>query len=308
MALDALSNGEGVENVKEEWIVAAGKAFEDAIRRKLDEGKRTFRLRMSNIGKPSCQLQLEQAGTEQKRMPYNHVVRMLIGDAVEQVIELAVKVSGANITGGKNKVSLDVNGHAVLGEDDINIDDEVWDVKSSSPFLFTHKWEGGWESVYHTDTFGYVEQLFGYAKAQNKKIGGWIVVDKSSGEVKVVKASPTAEQLVHIEQKIKDTENRISNKLPFVKCFTEEDEYFRKKLTGNKVVPTVCTFCPFMHNCWPNAVLKPQAMSQAKEPKPVWYTQYDYKTNLKPSINDRYIPIDVNPDFGKPINSAEPPR
>ncbi len=294
MTLDALSNGEGVE-VKEEWIVAAGEAFADAIRRKVKEGKRTFKgLRTSNIGKPLCQLQQEQMGTDQGRMPYNHVVRMLIGDAVEQVIELAVKASGVNITGGKNRVKLLVNETTIPGEDDINLDDEVWDIKSSSPYLFEHKWNDGWNGVYHKDTFGYVEQLYGYAKAQNKGMGGWIVVDKSSGEIRVIKATPTPEQLAHIEAKVSDTEQAIREKRPFVKCFDAEEEYFRKKPTGNKLVPTVCTFCPFIHSCWPNAMLKPKGMSKAQEPKPTWYTVYDERTNLKPTFRDHVI---TNPDL-----------
>lgn len=283
MTLDALSNGEGVR-VKDEWIVEAGKQFEEALRRHLTEGKREWKgLRMSNVGKPKCQLQHEQMGTEGSRVPYNHIVRMSIGDAVEAVISLAVKASGVNITGAKNRVKLEVNETKIPGEDDIHIDDEVWDIKSSSPYLFQHKWQEGWEGVYHTDTFGYIEQLYGYAKAQNKKMGGWIVVDKSSGEIKVVKAEPTAEQLAHIEAKIADTERTIREKRPFVKCFTEEDEYFRKRPTGNKLIPKVCTFCPFLHSCWPNAQLKPKGMSEAAVPTPTWYNLYFERTNLKPT-------------------------
>lgn len=274
MVLDALSNGEEVE-IKDEWIEEAGKAFTDSLRKNVREGKRKFRLRMSNMGKPLCQLQHEKNGTPAQRNPYNFFVRMMIGNAVEHIVTMAIKASGANVTGGKEgQVTLDVNGHIINGEDDIQIDGKVWDVKSSSPYLYQHKWYHGWEHMYHTDTFGYVEQLFGYATAQNLPMGGWVVIDKSSGEVKVVEATPTAEQLVEIEKKIQHTDKVLNSDAPFEKLFMEEDEMFRKLPTGNKLVPMTCVFCQFQKADWPNAVLKPQAMSQAKEPKPTWYTEY----------------------------------
>lgn len=283
MTLDALSNGEGVR-VKDEWIVEAGKHFEEALRRHLTEGKREWKgLRMSNLGKPLCQLQQEQMGTEAGRMPYNHIIRMSIGDAVEAIMNVVVKASGVNVTGGKERVKLQVNETKIPGEDDIHIDEEVWDIKSSSTWGFQHKWLEGWEGIYHTDTFGYVDQLYGYAKAQNKRMGGWLVIDKSSGEFKVVKATPTPEQLEAIEARINNTEAAIREKRPFVKCFKEEDEYFRKKPTGNKLIPKVCGFCSYMHKCWPNAQLKPKGMSEAAVPTPTWYNYYNEKTNLKPT-------------------------
>jgi hypothetical protein len=283
MTLDALSNGEGVR-VKDEWIVEAGKHFEDALRRHLTEGKREWNgLRMSNIGKPNCQLQHEQMGTVGDRSPYNHIIRMCIGDAVEAMMALVVKASGVNITGGKERVKLQVNETKIPGEDDIHIDNEVWDIKSSSTWGFQHKWSEGWEGIFHTDTFGYVDQLYGYAKAQNKRAAGWIVVDKSSGEIKVVRATPTPKQIKIIEDRISETERVIREKRPFVKCFKEEPEIFRKKPTGNVLVPKVCTWCPFMHSCWPNAQLKPKGMSEAAVPTPTWYTYYNEKTNLKPT-------------------------
>ena len=298
MALDALSNGESV-NVEDEWIEQAGEEFKAAIRRKLEDGKEKFRLRMSNIGRPTCQLQNEKAHSNYKyginndgattlksdfvkeRNEYSFFVKMLIGDAVESIIKLAVKASGANITGSNTKVQLQVNDTIIKGENDLEIDGAIWDVKSCSPYAFDHKWSEGWNGVYHQDSFGYVSQLYGYAKAENKPMGGWIVVNKSTGEVKVVDAAPTPTQLKEIEYNIHSTEQRVTLNLPFERCFEEEDEFFKKKATGNKKVNIVCTFCPFLQHCWPTAELKPQAMSTAQDRKVVWYTKYDPTTNVR---------------------------
>lgn len=277
MVFDRLSNGESVD-IKDEWIEQAGEAFKAALRRQTTP-RDAFRLRMSNIGKPSCQLQREKSDSQPTRMPYNHIIRMLIGDAVESVVDLGLKAAGVNVTGGKNTVTLDVNGIPIRGENDVEINNKVYDIKSCSPYAFQHKWQDGWNGVYYKDTFGYVEQLYGYSTGQGKQMGGWIVVDKSSGEIKVVEARPTQQQLSDTKAKISSTVSKIANNLPFEKCFTEEEEFFRKQSTGNMIVPKVCTFCQYMSTCWPDAVLKPKAMSAAKEPTPVWYTKYNESTS-----------------------------
>lgn len=78
--LDRLSNGEDVE-IEEEWIEEAGEQFKAALRKQVTPRDRTVVLRMSNIGRPICQLQMAQAGEEEERRPYNFIVRMLMGDA-----------------------------------------------------------------------------------------------------------------------------------------------------------------------------------------------------------------------------------
>ena len=272
MALDALSNGESIE-FDDKWIDQAGEEFKAAIRKQIDNRKEEFRLRMSNIGKPLCQLQSEHNKLPPGRRPYNHFVRMLIGDAVESVIRVVAKAAKLNITGEGSTVELVVGDTSIRGTDDIEIDGKIWDIKSCSPYAFLHKWADGWEGVYHHDTFGYVAQLFGYAKAQDKPMGGWIVIDKSSGEVKVVAATPTPDELASIEDGIKAAERTIRNNEPFVKLFEEIPETFRKVETGNQLVPMICTFCDFLQYCWPDAVQRPQVMSKAQDRKVVWYAR-----------------------------------
>lgn len=276
MTLDALSNRESV-HIEDDWIEQAGEDFKASLRRQLHPSEREFRLRASNIGKPLCQLQQEQAGTPAARMDYNHIIRMLIGDAVETITMLALKAAGTNITGGKNKVELDVNGTIIKGEDDVWIDDKVWDVKSCSTYAFQHKWAEGWRGVYYGDTFGYVAQLYTYAGGDFNKMGGWIVIDKSSGEIKVVEATPTPDQEDTIRGNINTAERTITNNLPFRKQFEAEEETHYKKPTGSLKVPMVCTFCSFMHTCWPDAVSKTPSQSKAQNARPVWYTHYEPK-------------------------------
>ena len=80
MTLDKLSNDEfdGL-TIDEAWIEAAGEEFKAALRKQLTPQEEGFRLRMSNVGKPLCQLQHGAMGSEKKRKNYNFKIQMLIG-------------------------------------------------------------------------------------------------------------------------------------------------------------------------------------------------------------------------------------
>ena len=53
----------------------------------------------------------------------------------------------------------------------------VDDIKSASDWSYKNKFDS-FESLAKGDSFGYVGQLVGYAKASGKNIGGWWVVNK----------------------------------------------------------------------------------------------------------------------------------
>jgi hypothetical protein len=274
MTLDALSNGEGVE-VKDEWIEAAAEEFKAALYKQLKPVKRQFGLRASNVGRPTCQLQMEQAEVPTDRRDYNDILRRTFGDTIETLMNLMLKAAQVNITGQKTRTHYEVNGRVIDGEDDLEIDGKVYDIKSASGYAFNNKWNDGWRGVFYGDTFGYVDQLYLYADGKPERMGGWIVVDKSSGEVKVVEAQPTLEQLKEIKDRIAETDKTINDKQPFRRCFQEEDEVFYRKPTGNRVLATTCQFCDYLSKCWPTARRLPQQASKAANPKAVWYTHVE---------------------------------
>ena len=276
--LDHLSNNEGNKlDIEDSWIEEAGEAFKAALRRQLTRQEEDFRLRMSNIGRPLCQLQMAKQGAVQERKPYNHIVRMMHGDAIECIMDVILRIAKANITGGKSKVEFDLGGHTIKGEDDVEIDNKVYDIKSASPFAFEHKWKKGLTALKENDDFGYVGQLIGYSDGQGLKTGGWIVVCKSSGQVLVMDAAFSDEEKQAIKSEMEMKVNAINQDWAFKRCFEPEDDFFNKKFTGSKKLPMSCNFCDFKKSCWPNAKLLPQPMSKAKEPKQNWYVTYQGK-------------------------------
>ena len=272
--MEKVSNNEPVDmtdKIKEEFLADMSEAFDKQFGRVADE---PFRLRMSNIGRHPCQLQMAKSGAKASRRPYNHIMRMLIGDAVEAYTMVFLKLAKAEITGGKDTVNLEIADTVIKGESDVDLEGKVYDIKSSAPWAFTHKWKKGFDALKENDDFGYVGQLYGYSEGQNKPMGGWVVVDKSSGEVVVVEASLTKEEKAELRAKLEKTIRTVDSDSEFERCFEPEDETFNRKLTGSKRLGVTCSFCEYRPSCYPNAVYKPQTMSQAKDPRFYWYTEY----------------------------------
>ena len=275
LVLDRLSNDEYDKvNVEQSWIDEAGEAFKDALQRQLtDTGKNDFRLRMSNVGRPLCQLQMAASGAKPSRKPYNFKLQMMIGDAVECLTDVLLKIAGTNITGGKDQVELEVAGVTIQGTDDIEIDDMVFDIKTCSQWAFDNKWNQGYEHLRDHDDFGYVGQLIGYAKAKSKEPGGWIVICKSTGRVRVVLCDVSDDEKAAVKDKIEANVHAIVSKAEFKRCFEPDDDKWRGKPTGLKRLCKTCEFCDYLGTCWPEAKYEPNPKSEAQNPPHYWYVK-----------------------------------
>ena len=275
-ALECLSNNE-IEHLNidedslEGWIEEAGESFKDSLRRQLTRKSDAPRLRMSNIGRPSCQIQMAMKGEKEVRKPYNFIVRMLLGDITESVMEVLLKIAKTDITAMKSKSEMEIANVTIKGEDDLHISDEVWDVKSCSPYAFLHKWSKGYAGLKSDDSFGYIGQLWGYSKAQGKEAGGWITVDKSSGEIAVVPAEMDDAEKQRIEDSVTRTVSLIAEDAPFERCFEPMEDKFGGKYTGLKRLDTACGFCDFVGKCWPEASFKPHPNSKAAKKPHYWF-------------------------------------
>ena len=274
MTLDKLSNDEfdGL-TIDDAWIEEAGEEFKAALRKQLTPQDRDFRLRMSNIGKPLCQLQHAAMGSERKRKPYSFKIQMMIGDAVESITNIMLKIAGANITGGKNQVEMELGPVKVKGEDDIEIDHKIYDVKSCSPWAFDNKWSKGYQGLKDNDDFGYVGQLTGYAQAQDKALGGWIVVNKSDGRIAVVDADVSQNEKDMNLFMMKFKAEQIEKGTPLDRQYAPIVDKFRSKPTGLQRLPKSCEFCDYTKACYPKAEYKAHPKSEAKFPPHYWFIE-----------------------------------
>ena len=53
------------------------------VKQFIEPREKKFRPRMSNIGRPLCQLQMEKSGAKSETIPYNHKMRNFYGDVIE---------------------------------------------------------------------------------------------------------------------------------------------------------------------------------------------------------------------------------
>ena len=242
--------------------------IKDALNRQFNtKREEKFRLRMSNIGRPSCQLWFEKNKPETALpKPTTFVMNMMIGDIVEAVFKAVLRESNVKFEDTDTvKLELDEN-HTISGSYDLAINDAVDDIKSASDWSYKYKFDS-YDSLHAGDSFGYVGQLAGYAKAANKKAGGWWVVNKANGHFKYIPARVDMDaELDKIRSNIKQAEAK-----ELVRCFEPEPETFRGKETGNIVLNKNCTFCSYRTTCWENLIELPAQMSKAKEPKMVQY-------------------------------------
>ena len=260
----------GKSTMSVETIQQVGQDVMCALSRQFGGGNKRgeFGLRMSNVGRPTCQLWFEKNEPEKALpLPTTFVMNMMLGDIVEAVFKGLLKEAGVQYEDDA-KVTLQLDDDtSVSGTYDIVIDGAVDDIKSASNWSYTNKFES-YDTLRQGDAFGYVAQLAGYAKAADKRAGGWWVVNKANGEFKYVPATgiDIDKEVSHIQQTA-DTlkENR------FERCFDAVEETFRGKPTGNKVLCTECGFCRFRFACWPELKELPAVKSQAKQPKMVAY-------------------------------------
>ena len=234
---------------------------------------------MSGLGRPLCQQQLEKQGLKQD-VAYNDVIRFLIGDLVEAAAILVMKAAGVNVQQEQGQCSLELDGQTVNGTLDVIIDDKVWDIKSTSPWSFENKFSGrgGYDAIKEDDPFGYIMQGFLYSESQGLPFGGWIAINKSSGEWDFVEAPDNQDEdretyLKEAAQRVRAIVNDAKFKIPFTSLPETYTYKGVKYETGNRLVPKTCTFCSFKENCWKSAEYHPKITSKAKNPPMTWYTK-----------------------------------
>ena len=241
-----------------------------ALNKQFNSGPRDeFRLRMSNIGKPKCQLWFEKNDPEDKTpLPPHFLMNMILGDIVEAVFKGLLRAAGQDFKDNENVTLKLPNGQEIKGEYDMEMNGRIDDVKSASKWSYENKFSD-LQSLQSKDSFGYVAQLVGYATAAGKDVGGWWVVNKGNGEFKYVDASEVDKDAVL--QDIQSLVDYLDNDEPFERCFEPVPETYYKKPSGNLVLPSACKFCSFKHKCHPTLQPLPSRVSKSATPPEVDY-------------------------------------
>jgi hypothetical protein len=222
---------------------------------------------MSNVGRDYCQLWFDKNNPDDA-VPHstNFVINMMMGDIAEAVFKGLLTQAGVAYANG-DKVTLVAGDHTIHGTPDLITEGAVDDVKSASPWSYANKFVD-YQTLHDNDSFGYVGQLAGYAKAMGVKAGGWWVINKANGEFKYV-AADSIDLEAEVE-KIKQKADRLE-KNEFERCYEAIPETYRKKETGNLVLGKECGWCSYRYKCWEGLEERPSLVSRAENPPMVSY-------------------------------------
>tara|TARA_B000000557_G_C20764537_1_gene438870 strand:- start:605 stop:1288 length:684 start_codon:yes stop_codon:yes gene_type:complete len=196
---------------------------------------------MSNVGKPARQLWFEKNDENlNSNIDAPTQIKFLYGHLLEEIVLMLVKASGHEVTDQQKEV--EVNG--IVGHMDCKIDGEVVDVKTASRFAFKKFSEG---RLAQDDPFGYLGQLSGYEAAEGTSNGGFLVMNKESGELCMYQ--PRQEDKLNITDK-------IDNLIPALDLDSKPElcyDPIPDGMKGNMKLPKGCTWCKYKYECHKDA-------------------------------------------------------
>ena len=240
--LENLSNGEPLP-ITEEALDATMASMKEAILHWATPRPRDtdFTVRMSNVGKPSRQMWFEKRDPNGRGSVDGATqIKFLYGHVLEEIVLMLVRMAGHNVTDEQKEVT--VNG--IVGHMDCKINGQVVDVKSASKFAFNKFMKG---TLADDDPFGYLGQLAGYEKAEGTNEGGFLVINKESGELCMY--VPDDLDKPNIDTKINTLLDELKLDTPPDLCYTPTPD--GKK--GNMQLPKGCTWCKYKYECHKDA-------------------------------------------------------
>ena len=197
-------------------------------------------IRMSNVGRPLRQLYFDLKEEKKKKDQSNPFlsIRFLYGHLLEEILIFLVKLSGHTVTDEQKEVVVDnIKGHI-----DCKIDGEVIDIKTASNFAFKKFKEG---TLRDDDPFGYLAQLSGYEEAEKSSNGGFLAINKETGELTLYQ--PDELDKPNIRYEISKAKKAIDqDNPPEEMCYEPVPE----GKAGNMKLPKPCVYCSHKHKCY----------------------------------------------------------
>lgn len=194
-------------------------------------------LRMSNIGRPIRQLWYDiKSDKAPNGVPAATMIKFLYGHILERLVLFLVEIAGHKVTDEQKEIEID----GVMGHMDCKIDGQVIDVKSASGFGFK-KFKNG--TLAEEDSFGYMAQLSGYETAEGTDEGGFLVINKETGELCLF--IPEELDKINIRTKINKVRSALDEDTPPELCYQPIPD----GSSGNYKLARECFYCPHKFEC-----------------------------------------------------------
>ena len=211
-------------------------------------------LRMSNIGKPICQLWHEVNGSPKEKLDAHVRIKFLFGDIIEALIIYLAKEAGHKVTDEQKEVKVD----GITGHMDCKIDGVTIDVKSTTKFGIKDFQNG---TLAMNDGFGYVDQVKAYAHAEGETKFGWLAMCKQNGTLAVLtydlkdKNNPMYKHYSgDIEERVKHVKKLVELPDRPSRCSSHIETFYGQQedgKSGNLKLSTGCSYCKYKKHCYP---------------------------------------------------------
>ena len=236
--LDKLNDG--AIDLSDEAIEQTGEAIKEVIKHWASpQPSNEFTIRMSNIGKPLRQLWFDSRKTNSfpSRITPQTFIKFLYGHLLEEIVLMLLRMTDNKVTDEQKEVSLD----GIKGHIDCKINGEVVDIKTASNFAFKKFADN---SLHESDTFGYLMQLSAYETAEETTRGGFLAINKETGELTTYEPGELVKPNARIKiEKIKEAITKDDH--PAL-CYQPVAE----GKSGNMKLATGCVYCSHKQKCW----------------------------------------------------------
>ena len=236
--LSVLSDGKSLD-IDDKTIDAFGESMKEVLSQWANPRPRdSGTLRMSNIGKPMRQLWYDMRSESKttERIKPSVFIKFLYGHMLEEVLLMLIKIAGHEVTDEQKEVSVS----GIKGHMDCVIDGEVIDIKTASGFAFKKFYN---KTLAEDDIFGYLAQLAGYEAAMGTNKGGFLAMNKESGEIALYR--PDSFDKPDIKKKIKTVKKLIKIDTPPELCYNPVPD----GAAGNMQIARGCTWCRHKFEC-----------------------------------------------------------
>ena len=198
------------------------------------------RLRLSTIGRPDRQLWYDFKKPHNEPLAPSTRIKFLYGYILEELLIMLASISGHKVTQQQKQVEVE----GVKGHQDCFIDGVLVDCKSASGIGYS---KFKYNNLSNNDPFGYLPQISAYAEGNGVDEAGFLVINKSTGELCYTKVHSL--EMINAKDRVKKIKKVVNSDTPPDKCYSAVPD----GKSGNYKLDTACMYCNYKFDCWSDA-------------------------------------------------------
>ena len=220
-----------------------GREVEEAVINAFEPYEQKTNLRMSSIGRCERAQWYGVKGYTPEEIEGSVYLTFLQGHILEAMLVALIKLAGHTVEDQQKKHTVE----GVNGSQDCTIDGELVDIKTASAWSWDNKFA---EDGIKDDAFGYIKQLSGYGKPDDREEGYFLAFNKNKSTLKLCRQQLEQD----IDTYIVDLKDKMESDTPPMRLV---DATKFSKAEGKEKLCMTCAFCGFKEDCYGSLIAKP---------------------------------------------------